>query len=85
MLTTILNFLNVLGLLIVTFLPRNNFDFFYNEKPIGITLMVIGILIGVVSSLISSFRGNKSKLILSVMEVIAFPILVGIKILFINF
>ena len=85
MLTTILNFLNIVGLLVITFLPRHNFDFFYNEKPIGIIIMVVGILIGLASSLISSFRGNKGKLTLSVMEVIAFPILVGVKILFINF
>lgn len=69
----------------MTFLPRNNFNFFYNEKPIGITIMVIGILIGLISSLISSFRGNKGKLVFSTIEVVAFPVLVGIKVFFINF
>lgn len=85
MLTTILNFLNIVGLLVITFLPRNNFDFFYNEKPIGIIIMVVGILIGLASSLISSFKGNKGKLVFSAIQVVAFPVLVGIKVLFINF
>lgn len=69
----------------ITFLPRNNFDFFYNEKPIGIIIMVVGILIGLASSLISSFKGNKGKLVFSAIQVVAFPVLVGIKVLFINF
>lgn len=85
MLTTILNFLNIVGLLVITFIPRNNFDFFYNEKPIGIIVMVVGILIGLASSLISSFKGNKGKLVFSAIQVVAFPVLVGIKVLFINF
>lgn len=85
MLTTILNFLNIVGLLVITFLPRNNFDFFYNEKPIGIIIMVVGILTGLASSLISSFKGNKGKLVFSAIQVVAFPVLVGIKVLFINF
>ena len=85
MLTSILNFLNIVGLLIIAILPRNNFDFFYNERPIGIIIMVVGILIGLASSLISSFKGNKGKLVFSAIQVVAFPVLVGIKVFLLIF